>query len=296
MGHPRLLPPSEKLTRTELIKHRKRISREQSALPHRASKAFKILVGQAPAPRPTSIKARQGRRIVVRSVVKPEIAMKPLVRALIALAEHQAREEMEWRRLGDPRLSTLTTASYTDAMKEQRQSSNQEGLPRPRAEVVEQLSMLIDSIRLSHPVRVAIDGPDAAGKTTLADELAAELRLQGRQVIRASIDGFHRPRAERYRNGENSPDGYYNDSFDYKTLRRVLLEPLGVGGSREYRRAVFDFRTDAPLAEEPGLSPDDAVLLFDGIFLLRPELLDCWDLRIFVSVDFKEALRRALGP
>jgi len=48
-------------------------------------------------------------------------------------------------------------------------------------------------------VRTAIDGPDAAGKTTLADELAVALRERGRDVIRASIDGFHRPRRERYR-------------------------------------------------------------------------------------------------
>ncbi len=36
----------------------------------------------------------------------------------------------------------------------------------------------------------------------------------------------------------------------------------------------------------------DAVLLFEGVFLLRPELIDRWDLRIFVSVAFDEALAR----
>jgi len=35
------------------------------------------------------------------------------------------------------------------------------------------------------------------------------------------------------------------------------------------------------------------VLLFDGVFLLRPELVDYWELRIFVSVAFEEALERA---
>jgi hypothetical protein len=37
----------------------------------------------------------------------------------------------------------------------------------------------------------------------------------------------------------------------------------------------------------------DAVLLFDGVFLLRPELIDRWDLRIFVSAAFEETLARA---
>lgn len=38
---------------------------------------------------------------------------------------------------------------------------------------------------------------------------------------------------------------------------------------------------------------DDAVLLFDGVFLLRPGLVERWDLRIFVSAGFEVALDRA---
>jgi uridine kinase len=36
------------------------------------------------------------------------------------------------------------------------------------------------------------------------------------------------------------------------------------------------------------------VLLFDGVFMLRPELRGCWDMSIFVDVSAEEALRRAL--
>ena len=43
--------------------------------------------------------------------------------------------------------------------------------------------------------RVAIDGVDGAGKTTFAEELADILRMLPREVIRASVDGFHHPRA-----------------------------------------------------------------------------------------------------
>jgi uridine kinase len=35
------------------------------------------------------------------------------------------------------------------------------------------------------------------------------------------------------------------------------------------------------------------VLLLDGVFLLRPELLDRWDLRILVSAAFERILDRA---
>jgi uridine kinase len=37
----------------------------------------------------------------------------------------------------------------------------------------------------THPLRVAVDGPDCAGKSTLADELAAHLAPK-RPVLRAS--------------------------------------------------------------------------------------------------------------
>ena len=163
-----------------------------------------------------------------------------------------------------------------------------------RLHVLYQLACRIASIKLSHPVRVAIDGVDAAGKTMLADELVAPIEKLGRIVIRGSIDGFHRPRIERYEQGADSPEGYYYDSFDHAALRAALLDPLGPGGSQHYRRAVFDLSSDSPVEESLRESPVDAVLLFDGVFLLRPELADCWDYAIFVAVDFEIAVARAV--
>lgn len=159
--------------------------------------------------------------------------------------------------------------------------------------LVNGLADLIMTHRPPHVLRVAVDGPDTAGKTTLADALAAELR-ERRTPIRVSVDGFHRPRALRYRRGPLSPEGYFDDSFDHDAIRRLVLEPLGPGGDRWYRPAGFDFRTDTPREEPPRQAPADAVLLFDGVFLLRPELRAHWDLRIFVDVTPEEALRRAL--
>ena len=163
-----------------------------------------------------------------------------------------------------------------------------------RQELLEALAARIVAVPAEHPLRVAVDGIDAAGKTTLADELVAPLRARGRPVIRASLDGFHRPRARRYRRGATSPEGYYLDSFDMDALREALLLPLGPGGSRHYRRAAFDFRTDRPVRAPLGEAPSDAVLVVDGVFLLRPELVALWDYRIFVELPFAVALERAV--
>jgi len=158
---------------------------------------------------------------------------------------------------------------------------------------VQALLDLILGHRPDHPLRVAIDGPDAAGKTTTADALAVQLAGH-RPTIRASIDGFHHPRRLRYRRGPLSPEGYYHDAFDFDAVRRLVLLPLGPGGDRWYRRATFDYRTDTALDLPAEHAPSAAVLLFDGVFLQRPELCDQWDLRVFVAVTPEVALRRAL--
>jgi len=161
-----------------------------------------------------------------------------------------------------------------------------------RSELLELLAGLLLERESPHPLRVAIDGPDGAGKTTLADELA-ELLAGKRPVIRAGIDGFHNPRELRYRRGADSPEGYFLDSFDYEALRAFLLDPLGPGGSRHYRRALFDYRADEEVAAPEEEASDDSILLFDGVFLLRDELRAFWDFSIFVHADFDEVVRRA---
>lgn len=163
-----------------------------------------------------------------------------------------------------------------------------------RAELIDQLADYLIARTPPHPVRVAIDGVDAAGKTTLADELARPIEARGRPVIRASIDGFHRPRADRYQRGPDSAEGYYEDSFDHAALTDALLRPLGPDGDRRYRTRAFDLHADAPLEEPVRLAPSNAILLFDGVFLLRPELYDLWDVRIFVVADFAVTMQRAL--
>ena len=38
----------------------------------------------------------------------------------------------------------------------------------------------------------------------------------------------------------------------------------------------------------------DAILLLDGVFLMRPELNDLWDFRIFLEIGFEVSLERAV--
>ena len=161
-----------------------------------------------------------------------------------------------------------------------------------REELLIVIALRIAQIHVAHPLRVAIDGIDGAGKTFFADEVAAVLAAGQRQIIRASVDNFHRPSRERYARGRLSPQGY-QDAFDYPQLIAHLLAPLGAGGSRRFRARIFDHRRDVSDVSLVARAEGDAILLLDGVFLQRHELKAHVDHSIYLKVDRPEALRRA---
>ena len=163
-----------------------------------------------------------------------------------------------------------------------------------RAVVIERLAARMATFRPAEPTRVAIDGRTASGKTTLADELAAALGRSGREIIRTSIDGFHRPKAERYVRGRYSAEGYYWDVRDLPAVAKLLLDPLGPGGDRRYSTASFDLENDRPIDPELHQGSRNLILLVDGTFLQRPELADGWDLTIFVDTSEDIATKRGI--
>jgi len=117
------------------------------------------------------------------------------------------------------------------------------------------------------PLKVGIDGRCAAGKTVLADELGQVLSSKGFEVQRPSVDGFHHPREHRYRQGEYSARGYYEDAYDYDAVVSALLRPL----SR------------------------NTILLFEGIFVFRHHINRYWDYRILVDVDAETSRSRSVN-
>jgi uridine kinase len=157
------------------------------------------------------------------------------------------------------------------------------------------LSALVARMISSRPdgiARIAISGSDGAGKTRLADELAPLVTTAGRPAIRASIDGFHNPKAVRHAKGRTSPEGFYRDSFNLDLFREALLDPLAPGGDRHYRSAAYDHRIDGAVDAPVQVAPANAVLIVDGIFLLRRELAELWDLTIFLDVPFEQTFSR----
>ena len=136
-----------------------------------------------------------------------------------------------------------------------------------RAALVSELASRICALAPNPATRVAIDGVDASGKTTLADPLVEPIARAGRAVTRLCVDDFLNPAESRYRRGRDSPEGYYRDSFDYAAVRAAVAA-----------------------AAAPG-----TVVVVDGVFLLRPELLGCWTFSIFLRASFTVTVARAVA-
>ena len=147
-------------------------------------------------------------------------------------------------------------------------------------------------------VRVAIDGCGAAGKTTLADRLSEALQGEVGEVLRLWHRRLVQPRSLAVAVGPHESRGYYLGAFDIKHQDADPLDSLGPGGRRRQSAAVggiglpgltiWPARSSSQLPTRP---MNRSSLLFDGVFLLRPELA-C---RLMGSLDLRPPDARGLS-
>lgn len=128
---------------------------------------------------------------------------------------------------------------------------------------------------------VGVDGRSGAGKSTFADELAQRLSRAGRAPVRSTTDSFHRPRSERLELGPTTAPGYYVDSHQLGVIADDLLRPFAQGAA-EVRTAAFNEPSDSALNVIEDVGPE-GVLVFDGLFVQRPEFAGFWDMAIFLD-------------
>ena len=163
-----------------------------------------------------------------------------------------------------------------------------------RLELIDYIINKIMSIQLDHPLLVSIDGIDTSGKTMLSNELASKMHEIGRDIIQSSIDGFHNSLTIRYKRGRYNPEGYYRDSFNLQALKILLLNPLKSGNLR-YKTKAYDYTHNIEIFSPFIMAKPDSILLFNGIFLNRPELRDYWDFSIYLYIDEDESIKRGLS-
>lgn len=150
------------------------------------------------------------------------------------------------------------------------------------------------AVRLTPTARalIGIDGEDGSGKTMFARNLARQAARSGRPTVIVHLDDFLNPSAVRHARGRSSPDGFWLDTYNYDAFRSGVLAPLMPGGNGRYRARSYDPRVDRTVLSSPMPSPQDALIIVEGMFLHRDGLAQVWDLSVFLDVPFTETVRR----
>ena len=141
------------------------------------------------------------------------------------------------------------------------------------------IDAIVNALERKERITVAIDGPCASGKTTLASKLHARL---GGNLFKVD-DFFLRPcQRTEARLAE------IGGNFDYERLLYEVISPLKEGETVNYRPYVC-YKGEFG---EWISSPPERLNIVEGSYSTHPVLGDYADVRIFVTVSPKEQIRR----
>lgn len=132
---------------------------------------------------------------------------------------------------------------------------------------------------------LAIDGADGSGKTSFAQDLVDRIE-PCRPALVLHMDDFLNIAPVRHAKGRTSPEGFWADSYNYDAFTRFVLNPLGTDGHGWYRPKAYDAGTDSEIAADLAFAPTEAVIVVEGMFLHRAELVAFWDLSVFLDAPF----------
>ena len=146
-----------------------------------------------------------------------------------------------------------------------------------------EISSAIQAIEATTTRLVFIDGLGGAGKSVLAEALAAEL---GAPLIEG--DDFYRDSAERQASAPE-PESV-GASFDWRRLERQVLAPLLLGEEARYQRYDWDADRLGDWVSAPG----HGTVVVEGVYMLRTELRRYASVSIWVETPREVRLDRGI--
>ncbi|MEJ6690271.1 MAG: hypothetical protein QNL02_14100 [Paracoccaceae bacterium] len=144
---------------------------------------------------------------------------------------------------------------------------------------------------------IAVAGPPAAGKSTLAEALVETLNQDiSWQASLLQMDGFHLDNLILKKNGTLSRKGS-PDTFDFEGFMSLLLRVRDQ--SKDHYAPTFDRSRDIAVAGSAIVRKEARIVVVDGNYLLLDkapwnELSSCFDLRVLVEAPLSELRRRLI--
>ena len=133
---------------------------------------------------------------------------------------------------------------------------------------------------------IAIDGNCGSGKSTLAKELAVAL-----EANLFHMDDFYLPELMKTELRMAEPGG----NVDYERFSTDVMTPLLAGSGFVYRK----FSCQAQGLVDSVFVIPKKINIVEGAYALHPQLIDAYDLKVFISHDYETQCDRILkrnGP
>ena len=138
---------------------------------------------------------------------------------------------------------------------------------------------------------LGINGIDGSGKTEFAENFKKFLLLNKHKAQIINMDDFFNSKGERY-SGNNQVYNYFHKSFNIDILINELLMPIRKGKCFRKKLTLLNIKTNKYNTRKEYILENDTVVILEGIFLFRKELLNFIDYKIFLEISFQESMKR----
>jgi len=139
---------------------------------------------------------------------------------------------------------------------------------------------------------VGVAGGSGSGKTTFARKVLEQSRAAGIPGQMFSLDNYYRPLGGLSLKKRKAYNFDHPHAIDFE-LALEQLKDLAAG--RAIRQPVYDFKTYTR-GPEPRALPPTPLIIVEGLYALyKPELLELYDCKIFVSTGIATAALRRIS-
>jgi uridine kinase len=159
--------------------------------------------------------------------------------------------------------------------------------------IIEYIVQTRQRVASSRSILIAITGIDGSGKGYVSAKLANVLGAMDLGVANINIDGWLNLPHLRF-NKANPAEHFYLNAIRFTDMFAKLIFPLR---NRRSFRIEMDFAAETATGYRKQLCAFDNidVILLDGIYLLKEDFQNYYDLSFWIDCSFETALERAIA-